>query len=617
MFNKAESGSDAAFGRWAAAGALCGLGGGLVAGALQIAGHDYLGAGLRRSALLALRRDAWIGVPVGIAVVLLARALWLAATSLGRTIAARFGGSARLWRTVAIVGVLIAASLCFLGPPGDEVRAALRRSSTLGWLFGRGRAPLAGLALGLIGALAALSLTDGLPARPLLRGRRTGAALLLVGLGLAALELVFRSAHAPAVGAPNVVLISIDTLRADHLGCYGYERDTSPRIDRLAANGLKFERAYAQASWTLPSMASLHTSLLPHRHGLFETNKRLSNQTTTLAEALREGGYETLAVVSHVFVTAKHGFDQGFASFDQSHVLGHDGVSSEALTQTAIDLLRARSRRPFFLWVHYFDPHFTYVGHAEHDFGGDYGGPLTDHVEFAPLRDDPERLSPEDLQHVVDLYDEEIAFTDRWIGVLLDALDEHAAGESTLIVLTADHGEAFRERGWFGHGKHCYDELTRVPLIISGAVEPSARGRAIRSLAETASIPRTILEACGLDATHFRGASLLDPDNDEALAFIETTHAWSDADRRQAVLRGDWKLIRTQDDDSYELYHLGRDPGERTNLWGRQDDETRAAARELLGHVRALPPLGASRGPHVQIDAGELEHLRQLGYVDD
>ena len=200
---------------------------------------------------------------------------------------------------------------------------------------------------------------------------------------VSAMLLALASANAAACGdngqqprdQPNVLLITVDTLRADHLDAYGYPRATAPAITELARSGVRFAAAVSQAPWTMPSMASVHSSLYPSQHGAVEAETALPGTADTLAKYLRAVGYHTVAVTSHTFVDREHGFAQGFDVFDESNILGHDAVTSESLTRAALAHLE-NVRGPFFLWVHYFDPHFTYVRHSNVGFADGYEGPL-------------------------------------------------------------------------------------------------------------------------------------------------------------------------------------------------------------------------------------------------
>lgn len=421
----------------------------------------------------------------------------------------------------------------------------------------------------------------------------------------------------PARTKPNIVLVTVDTLRADHLEVYGYDRRTAPNLARLASEGVRFSRAMAQAPWTLPSMASLHSSLYPTQHGAVEAKRALPDTAVTLAERLRESGYATVGVVSHQFVGSKHGFSQGFDFFDERNSLGHEGVSSRALTKTALEAVRDVPE-PFFLWVHYFDPHFTYVRHPEYAFADGYAGTL-------PTRLTSERLfqgggasiGPEDLDYIKAVYDEEIAFTDAEIGELWDALMERHGSDSSILVVTGDHGEYFLERGRFFHGRDVYGELIGVPLVIGGAISNDLRGSVVRVPVATRSIPRTVMGLLGLSQEGFDGVDLLGVARGEGSepVFSEGSHAFGVDARKQAVIDGQWKLIHRLDDNGYELYDLEDDPGEKRNRWGSRAG-SEAPIERLQGLLDEFNDLPGLQPKPVGLAPEAIRRLRALGYTE-
>jgi len=419
----------------------------------------------------------------------------------------------------------------------------------------------------------------------------------------------------PSAPRPNVVLVTVDTLRADHMEAYGYDRPTSPVFSRLAASGVRFGHALSQAPWTLPSMASVHTSLYPSQHGAVDAETAIPEAAETLAERLRAAGYSTVGVVSHDVVARKYGFAQGFDVFDESHLLGHGAVTSRGLSRIALARL-GEVAEPFFLWVHFFDPHFTYVRHPGVGFADGYDGELPDRLTRERLVREESGPDPErHLDYVEAVYDEEVAYTDRWIGRLWEEIGVRYGEGRSVLLLTADHGEYFLERGRFFHGRDVYDALVHVPLLIAGAIDPQLRGRVVAQTVETRSIPRTILALLGLPGDGFGGADLLavaragggEP------AFSEGSWAFGSADRKRAVVSDGWKLIHRLDDDGYELYELGSDPRELDDRYEAEEDgPVTDRLHRLLDGFAELPRL--ERQP-VGLSGEDLERLRALGYV--
>jgi arylsulfatase A-like enzyme len=444
--------------------------------------------------------------------------------------------------------------------------------------------------------------------------------LTLVGISLVLAVTLFIYGRANSAHLPNIVLITIDTVRADHLSTYGHDNRTTPTISKLAANGVIFKQAFSQAPWTLPSMASLHTSLYPSEHNAISATTKLTDEVETLAESLSNLGYYTIGLASHHFVGTRFGMDQGFDVFDESQILGHNGVTSGALTNLATKYLNNREQKPFFLWVHYFDPHVTYVRHPEYKFASGYEGQFSDEIDVEALDQAliNRQLTHEDVDYIRAVYDEELAYTDSWIRTLLDRIAKVSAMKNTLTVLTSDHGEYFMERGRFLHGKDVYNELVHVPLIISGAIDTNLHGRTVDQPVEILSIPRTILEIVSDEAHIFRGENLLslaesDPGN--RFIFTEGLFAWADSFRKKAVIYKDWKLIYNFDDNSYELYNLSSDWSEQLDRWDEENDEVAAIKRLLKQSLDQYPNTEGLSAPEIQLNEKTVEHLRSLGYL--
>jgi hypothetical protein len=265
-------------------------------------------------------------------------------------------------------------------------------------------------------------------------------------------EVEVYSLSPSLVKKPNIIILLADTLRADHLGKNGYSRNTSPVLDNFAAENVDFTYAVSPSSWTIPSVASLFTGLYPSAHGVMprnrETISKLNDDFETLAEALKKEGYSTAAIAANFLVSAKFGLDQGFEQFDTAR-----GETAERITKRAINYLdHAKSlKNPFFLYVHYMDPHHPYQ--PPPPFNKMFAGPLGSY-------------SPEVMADI-SLYDGEIRFTDTQIGELLSWLKKQGLFENSIVIITSDHGEQFGERGHLGHGNKLFSEEVRVPLMIS------------------------------------------------------------------------------------------------------------------------------------------------------
>ncbi|MAE70737.1 MAG: hypothetical protein CME06_09740 [Gemmatimonadetes bacterium] len=343
---------------------------------------------------------------------------------------------------------------------------------------------------------------------------------------------------------PSIVLISIDTLRADHLSCYGYDRPT-PSIDSLAALGVLYENAHASAPWTLPSHVSLFTGLYPSSHGVVDTDRSLPPAIAQLPEALKRHGYRTAGFGAHIYLGRNFGFGRGFDHYeitpyrnDPQEISRGDRIVTKGLQW--LDSRKA-DPRPFFLFLHIFDPHWAYA--APEPWIGKYSSNYVDRMDgsLPALTHFIDRPMPGELrQHAIDLYDEEVAWTDALIGRLM--LELKARSMSPMVVLVADHGEEFKEHGSMGHAVTLYKEQTHVPLII---VDPEGeQGQRVAAPVRTIDLVPTLAERVGIPSDDpiwqaLEGASLdrVDP---ERPVVIETTR-WGSS--RSAVLLGDQKAI--------------------------------------------------------------------------
>jgi arylsulfatase A-like enzyme len=455
--------------------------------------------------------------------------------------------------------------------------------------------------------------------------------------------------------APSLVLVSIDTLRADHLGSYGSPYRLTPVLDQLAQDGVRFANAITTAPWTLPAIASLHTGLYPRHHGAGRiTNRRdplgrspLPEEAWTLAEELRARGYRTQAIVTNPYLTLRYGLGRGFEGyenltiFSEAFLMFHDislmrvaraiwprlhiGDRGETVTARAITWLERTDRaRPFFLWLHYIDPHPPYSrpGVVPHkSFRGDtLPGATNDDLavgvispDVARLRSGEIRLSDSEKEAVRDLYRAEVAVVDAAVGRVLDELDRLGLREQTLVVCIADHGEEFWEHGGVEHGHTVYEEIVRVPLLMRWPSRLQA-GRVVTETVGTADVVPTVLGLLGVPApAAVDGRSLVTlADGGDADLGPRVTENMLFAEERVGVRTAHAKYVRWQNGKE-EVYDLTIDPAERRDLAGVEPMVTARRAEYAAlerGLVASVVP-----GP---IDArlpANLLGLRALGYV--
>ena len=407
----------------------------------------------------------------------------------------------------------------------------------------------------------------------------------------------------------NVVLITLDSLRGRNLGSYGYFRDTSPNIDRLAGEGVRFTRAYAPSSWTLPSLASLLTSLYPRQHGVgLEVGAGIGGDLPLLTEILKRNGYATAMFKTAAFPLFDLGFGRGF-----------DLQSRPADPQEARAWMRARSGGKFFLWIHFFRPHVPYhpLGRFDRLFIEEsvkdhlhLSEPWTDQTcrdMFLDHTEDEERIR-------MAFYDEIIAQEDANVGEIIDEVEALGLEDRTLVIVSSDHGEEFWEHSGCDHGRTLYEEVVHVPLIIKhpGVLAPGVT----RRLASLIDVAPTVLDLLGLEPDpRMEGASLLSrPDGERAAPLVYFDVYGANANLI-AVRDERYKFIFEAGTRKEELYDLVEDPGEQRNLLEADDSLGNPYRQDLLAWFeRTGKPLAKPR--KVEFDAETRERLKYLGYIE-
>lgn len=434
----------------------------------------------------------------------------------------------------------------------------------------------------------------------------------------------------------SIMLISIDTLRYDHTSVGRYYRNTTPELARFAGEGIVFDNCYSAAPWTLPSMMSLITGLSPMAHGVEDKSPPLADGIPTLAQIIRNYGWHTSAFYTTINVSSVYGFDRGYEDYEEFDIMNRERhPNAQEVNEKALPWLEANYKRPFFLAIHYFDPHWPYSPQPPYDslYFPDYNGSLSGVMQdFRPFLSGQKTLSPIDLKYFVALYDAEIKYTDDQIGKVLDKLKTLGIYDDMMIIVVADHGEEFMEHGGLSHGLTTYQELIHIPLIIKfpakyrSPIPPSSR---MRRPVTTIDVAPTILDALGIPPYEgFMGRSLIDTEMtegewEERILFSKTDRHYS---HHIAVIKEGMKFIHGYfpgdpffpDKRKQEIYMLGADPGEKNNLAEARPEileEMRAILFENVKEERKLHRVYMSTEAPVTFDEATIKRLEALGYL--
>lgn len=432
--------------------------------------------------------------------------------------------------------------------------------------------------------------------------------------------LFVSKAKAPATGS-NVVLITIDALRPDHLGCYGYNLNTSPNIDKLAKEGVLFTQAIAQGSKTNLTLPSLCTSTYPRTHGIYREGSKINPSLPTLAEILKKNSYSTGALAC--YIDRIQGLKRGFDSFLVRDVYDKAGV----ITKDAISWLDKNRGNKFFLWLHYFDAHAPYNPPPPYDklfadkaVSGKrkvtLGNSPFDAFKAIPLYAVKGGIT--DIGYYISQYDGAIRFIDEQIGILANKLKEFNIDDKTIIVITADHGEMLGEHDYYFVHNTLYDPNIKVPLIIWCKPLISAP-RIIQEQVQTIDIAPTILALLHIPKDrHMQGESLLPfipRGKKRSRVFVFSEHHRL-GNRAIECVRGEgWKLIREKegDEERFELYNLDRDAGELNNLAGAEKEKFEYLKRKLNDWRGGTPAYKLEPCP---LSEEEKKVLKVLGYLN-
>ena len=407
---------------------------------------------------------------------------------------------------------------------------------------------------------------------------------------------------------PNVVVVVIDTLRSDRLPFYGYPKETAPFLSKLAARGVVFDKAYAASSWTAPATASIFTGLYPFQHGVIMgllaqmklikrypqiKINRIPEEVTTLPEVFRQGGYRTFGVSDNANISRRQGFEQGF---DRHVCFTHQGA--RVINQQVLDLEKEiRAGGPYFLYLHYNDPHLPYK---------------------IPL--DESEKSGDKTTDLKAMYDKEIAFVDSSLEELYTRFDW---SRNTLLVVTSDHGEEQMEKGFYGHGKTLYNTVIHVPLLFFWPEEKLFAAKRSVVNVSTMDIMPTLASLLGFRRVKGLAGEDLTPVLKGKTGAAGKRYIYSHLQKRtgtpnpslqKACLNGNYKYI-FEAPDIHSLFDLKSDPGEDRNRYAEEQRTAHRLATNLFAFEKACPRYNADY-VDIQLDKKSIEQLRSLGYVN-
>lgn len=421
------------------------------------------------------------------------------------------------------------------------------------------------------------------------------------------------------LGDASVLLIILDAAGARHFSCYGYGRRTTPEIDRIASEGVVYERAYTPAVFTRSTMASVWTSQNPDQHRVgIDEDVGISASRPTLAELLSARGVYAAGFIGNP-VARGFGLDRGFGEFHSVYTqkvnLGQV-TKAEAFRKVLPAFFQARQGGRFFAYVHYLEPHFPYDPPPPFNtmFGPDAPLSLVQRREkewFWAVNEGRVAATPEEIAHLTRLYDGGLAYVDREVGFLRQTLEQAGLWDRTLVILSADHGEGLQEHGWIGHMKQVHEEATHVPLIVHYPAGKGPRGSRVKDVVSLLDLAPTIADALGVTIPPgtFVGRSLL---RDRSPSRVITRN--TDLDPTYAVTEDRYRLLFETTDRARQLYDVLADPGEKSDLAGAQPGWATAQAQALQRFLLALRPEKPS--PIRPLSPADLEAMKALGYVN-
>ncbi len=421
---------------------------------------------------------------------------------------------------------------------------------------------------------------------------------------------------------PNLIFIVVDTLRDDHTSFESPQLQTTESLKSLLLKkGVYFKNSHSNAPWTLPSISSMITSKFPSELGIKNLVSKINKKEFTLAELMKENGYKTCSIISHILLKKTYGFSQGYDIYNEKNISdkfgNHFSISSPGVTRDAIDFIQKNKSKKFFLFLHYFDPHYIYIDH-EKKFG--YKGSFTSKdISFLRKQIRLKNYSANDIDYLKYCYDTEIRFTDTYIGKFIKELKKQNLFDNTLIVFTSDHGEEFVERGWLGHSTTLNSEQTNVPLIIKPPLnykrDVKPYGNINVSNIDIIPTISSILKIKHIPV--LSGKNIFSDKKYENPVFAEVSQKEFGTDIELiSVIWKPWKLIKDLTGKKYFLYNIISDPAEQIDLYKSFPNIESKLKFKLMKWEKSIRKTKKISKRKKPLSEKERKRLKTLGYIN-
>lgn len=417
----------------------------------------------------------------------------------------------------------------------------------------------------------------------------------------------------------NIILIVIETLRADHLSCYNYHRETSKNLDKLAKEGILFKRCFVQAPWTIPSLSSIFTSLYPSSHGNNMPGGRLSTKAKALAEILKENYFTTQAFDAAGWARSEYGFSQGFDNYNEDSSIGNEKVSSFRLTDDAVRWIKLNRKNKFFLFLFYNDTHYMYTYHRGISFYKEKSKNVYSDMKFEKICEIKDSLDEEDIKTLTGYYDGEIKLVDQSLGRLFNEMRKLGVYNNTIIIVTGDHGEEFGAHGYFGHTYTIYNDVLHVPLIIK-VPGNKIKNIAVEEVVSSIDIMPTVLNLLRIKNNYnFQGTDISRFFRDvkypagNKISIAETWNRWP----RKSIQTKEWKMTFNDINGTtyYELFNLADDPREMNNLAESYKEKLAEFKQIMSSKIEAIQKIKLEEEKS-ELTEAESSEMRSLGYLN-